>query len=289
PVMEFDGARVPDSSGILDFLDARFPEPPLVARHPWVARQQRPLESWLGESFFFYWVRWLRANVAPRDVDPSKSTELQRMGILGRIGELLASGPSLLGDLGPEFQRRLDDLVGFLGARPFFHADRPSRADLTAAAFLASLEAGTVPGGKHMLAAGPAGVGWLGRGREVTGRGCRPAPLRIGLPRCVGLRHPRRAMESPASPAPAPRPPLRPDDGRLVRGRASRARILAAARELFRERGFDGATLRAIASRCGMGASSLYRHIRSKEELLVEDLAVRQEEAWRRFRSEDDR
>jgi AcrR family transcriptional regulator len=68
---------------------------------------------------------------------------------------------------------------------------------------------------------------------------------------------------------------LRPDDGRLVRGRASRERILRAARELFREHGFDGATLRAIAGRAGMGASSLYRHIRSKEELLVEDLAVR--------------
>lgn len=93
-------------------------------------------------------------------------------------------------------------------------------------------------------------------------------------------------METPAS---APRPALRPDDGRLVRGRASRERILGAARDLFRERGFDGATLRAIASRCGMGASSLYRHIRTKEELLVEDLAVRQEEAWRRFRAEDDR
>ena len=89
--------------------------------------------------------------------------------------------------------------------------------------------------------------------------------------------------------APAHRPPLRPDDGRLARGRASRARILAAARELFRERSFDGATLRAIAARAGMGASSLYRHIRSKEELLVEDLAARQEEAWRRFRAEDAR
>jgi AcrR family transcriptional regulator len=87
----------------------------------------------------------------------------------------------------------------------------------------------------------------------------------------------------------APRPQLRPDDGRLLRGRRSRARILEAARDLFRERGFDGATLRAIAARAGMGASSLYRHIRSKEELLVEDLAVRQEEAWRRFRLEDDR
>lgn len=86
-----------------------------------------------------------------------------------------------------------------------------------------------------------------------------------------------------------PRPTLRPDDGRLVRGRKSRARILAAARDLFAEHGFDGATLRAIAARAGMGASSIYRHIRSKEELLIDDLASRQEEAWRRFRDADDK
>lgn len=87
---------------------------------------------------------------------------------------------------------------------------------------------------------------------------------------------------------PAPRP-LSPDDGRLARGRRSRARIREAARALFRERGFDGATLREIARRAGMGASSIYRHVRTKEELLVLELAELQEEAWTRFRKGDDR
>jgi AcrR family transcriptional regulator len=82
---------------------------------------------------------------------------------------------------------------------------------------------------------------------------------------------------------------LRPDDGRLARGRRSRARIREAARSLFLERGFDGATLRAIAERAGMGASSIYRHVRSKEELLIEELSEMQEEAWTRFRALDDR
>jgi AcrR family transcriptional regulator len=82
---------------------------------------------------------------------------------------------------------------------------------------------------------------------------------------------------------------MRPDDGRLQRGRASRARIREAALALFREHGFDGATLRAIGARAGMGASSIYRHVRSKEELLVEELAARQEEAWTTFRTGDDR
>jgi AcrR family transcriptional regulator len=81
----------------------------------------------------------------------------------------------------------------------------------------------------------------------------------------------------------------RSDDGRLRRGRRSRDRIRAAARELFRERGFDGATLRAIAERAGMGTSSIYRHVQTKEELLVQELADLQEEAWTRFRLLDRR
>ncbi len=81
----------------------------------------------------------------------------------------------------------------------------------------------------------------------------------------------------------------RSDDGRLLRGARSRARIRAAARALFQERGFDSATLRAIAARAGMGASSIYRHVESKQELLVLELAELQEEAWIQFRRRDDR
>ncbi len=103
-----------------------------------------------------------------------------------------------------------------------------------------------------------------------------------------------RTVESPAPVAraarpAAKRPKLRPDDGRLARGRKSRARIREAARSLFREKGFDGATLREIAARAGMGTSSIYRHVQSKEELLIEELSEMQEEAWTRFRALDDR
>jgi AcrR family transcriptional regulator len=88
---------------------------------------------------------------------------------------------------------------------------------------------------------------------------------------------------------PRSRRPRRRDDGRLVRGRKSRARIRAAFRSLFREHGFDATTLRMIGERAGMGASSIYRHIRSKEELLVDDLGELQDEAWRRFRAAEPR
>ena len=38
-----------------------------------------------------------------------------------------------------------------------------------------------------------------------------------------------------------------------------------------------------------MGASSIYRHVRSKEELLIEELSDLQEEAWQSFRERDHR
>ena len=82
---------------------------------------------------------------------------------------------------------------------------------------------------------------------------------------------------------------LRTDDGRLLRGRRSREKVRQAANALFQEKGFDQATLRAIAERAGMGASSIYRHYRSKEEMLILELAAMQEEAWTRFRTEDQR
>ena len=102
-------------------------------------------------------------------------------------------------------------------------------------------------------------------------------------------RDPREAQPKSGNLGTRPTPPLRKDDGRLARGRRSRARIREAARTLFRERGFDGATLRAIAGQAGMGASSIYRHVQSKEELLIDELSDMQEEAWTRFREVDDR
>lgn len=119
-----------------------------------------------------------------------------------------------------------------------------------------------------------------------------PAPSVSGTSGQAGpqvARTPRTGQPAPPRAASGQRTRLRADDGRLVRGRRSRARIRQAARELFREKGFDGATLRAIAERAGMGASSIYRHVQSKEELLIDELTEMQEEAWTRFRASDDR
>ncbi len=49
--------------------------------------------------------------------------------------------------------------------------------------------------------------------------------------------------------------------------KASRKTLLAAARELFAERGPDGLTIVAVAKRAGLNRSTAYQHFRSREEL----------------------
>jgi AcrR family transcriptional regulator len=50
----------------------------------------------------------------------------------------------------------------------------------------------------------------------------------------------------------------------------TRERIVAVALELLNEKGMDGLTVRALASRLGVGAPALYWHVRNKQELLDE-------------------
>lgn len=45
--------------------------------------------------------------------------------------------------------------------------------------------------------------------------------------------------------------------------------VIETAQQLIGERGFESLTMRRLAARCGVTAMSLYRHISTKEELLV--------------------
>jgi AcrR family transcriptional regulator len=54
------------------------------------------------------------------------------------------------------------------------------------------------------------------------------------------------------------------------RGETSRAAIFGAALELFRERGYDATTMRAVAERAGVSLGSSYHYFASKEHLVLE-------------------
>ncbi len=66
-------------------------------------------------------------------------------------------------------------------------------------------------------------------------------------------------MAESAAQAPGPRTP---------RGRETRARILDAALDLFRERGYDDTTMRAVARRAGVALGNAYYYFQSKEHLI---------------------
>lgn len=143
PAAEIAGERVADSARILDALERHQPEPPLLAEDPTAAAAQRRLERWVEETFFFYWERWLRERVERELAAGSKGDgrsplqrTLARVGLSGRG----ARGGGLRAEAGlaAEFERRLDDLVNFLGGRPYFYAERIGRADLAVNAFLTS-------------------------------------------------------------------------------------------------------------------------------------------------------
>lgn len=54
----------------------------------------------------------------------------------------------------------------------------------------------------------------------------------------------------------------------------TRDRILAAAVELFSERGYEGTSIRQITRRVNLSESALYRHFKGKEDLLGEIIAA---------------
>lgn len=71
-----------------------------------------------------------------------------------------------------------------------------------------------------------------------------------------------------------------------AKGRAKRAEILDRAEAMFAEVGYQGASLREIAARCGISHTGLKHHFDSKEALLLAVLERRDESAQRWARSD---
>jgi glutathione S-transferase len=174
PVLEVEGIRIPDSAAILDFLDERFPEPPLVSAHPRAAREQRRLEKWIDETFAFYILRWVQSRLGPGAPPPVHGGfplgSLARLGLIDSRGILRSDVFSARdGGPGPDFEHRLDDLAQLLGQRPFFYADRISRADLSVCAALMVLYREVYEGARELLELRPRLLAHVERVFEATG------------------------------------------------------------------------------------------------------------------------
>ncbi len=185
PVLDLEGESVPDSTEILLRLDEYQPEPPLLSTDPTVAAQQRQLVDWADESLLYYYLKYLRlvgedGPVMPVAGDdevlptpPRSSTEggsviraLRRIGAFFRAGGTFERPHT---GVVREIGDRLDDLVNFLGARPFFYADALSMADLGVYSMLAVMQAGSIPGADRLIAMRPSLVSFMQRVEAHTG------------------------------------------------------------------------------------------------------------------------
>lgn len=174
PVLEIDGRRRADSGAILAWLEERWPRPPLYATDPRLAEAQRHLAEWSDSSFVFYWNRWRAARFPqPGDEGPIEASLLGRLreGLGRRFGRL----PSTRADARElvvihEMHDRMNDLVGFLGDRPFFHGEAPSVADLSIYAMLRVLRDGPMPGSAEAIAERPSLAAFLERMDEQLAR-----------------------------------------------------------------------------------------------------------------------
>jgi glutathione S-transferase len=178
PVLEIGEELIEDSTQILFALDRRYPDPPLLAPDPMVASQQRQLEDWADESFLWYWMKYRRMLGEGTLVLPLQGEEAEapreeelRSGPLRRFAAWLRAGGTWerpITGLQRELGLRLDDLVNFLGARPFFYSDRLSMADLGVYAMLFTLRRDSIPGSARLLAERPSLVAFMARVEEAT-------------------------------------------------------------------------------------------------------------------------
>ena len=157
PVMRVDGELVSDSTEILLYLDQLEPKPPLLASDPRVAAQQRSLEEWADESFLWYWLQWLRLSENGDGQQPEARSERRSPWLRRTLAWLRAGGTwerpvtGLLRELGD----RLDDLVNFLGSRPFFYAEKLSVADLGVYSMLFTMRNESIPGAGKLIEVRP--------------------------------------------------------------------------------------------------------------------------------------
>jgi len=104
PALDHDGFLIADSEAIAEYLEDRFPEPPLLPATP-QARARMRERSRFHDTRLEPALRALFAHIAPDSRDPGLNAR-QSAAIserLGQLGRLLAGGPDMgfgLGDCG---------------------------------------------------------------------------------------------------------------------------------------------------------------------------------------------
>ena len=183
PVLDLGSEQVYDSTFILRRLDELVPEPRLYDRDPQIAARQRFVEDWSDESLYWYNMgfRWTDVNAAatveqllgalraPAFVKPVLRIVIRRQIRGQAIAQGLVRLP--LERLVEELGYRFDELLVFLGERPFFFSDSPNAADLAVYGQMRTFRSGPTPQVERLIDERPALGAYIERVDAATRAG----------------------------------------------------------------------------------------------------------------------
>jgi glutathione S-transferase len=186
PVVEIDGARTHDSSRIVRRLEELVPDPALFSKDPATANRQRFVEDWSDESLYWYQMafRWAPENekdtarqvssFLPSLVRPLAGVILPR--VIGGAARSQGLAREPLSFLMEELGRRFDELLTFLGDKPFMFSDEVNVADISILGQALTMKSGPTPQCVELIQERPALVAYLDRVDGAT----RPKNERAG-------------------------------------------------------------------------------------------------------------
>jgi glutathione S-transferase len=172
PCLEHDGTFIADSTDIAYYLEAKFPEPPILPKDAAERALCHVLDDWADESLYFYEMRlrftlphnarrWIPelVHADPRFVKalapffiPLMMRRLTRQQGVGR-----KSREQLLTDV----ERQVDAIAGLLGQGKWLVGNALSLADLSVYAQLSCIRGAAE--GARIIEAHPSVVAWMER------------------------------------------------------------------------------------------------------------------------------
>jgi len=177
PTIEDDGRRIADSTDIAYHLEDRFPEPPLLPKHPLERARVHVLEDWADESLYFYEMtlrftlphnlrRWLPDLTR---YDPpwfKKVAPYAAPLIFGRTTKAQGTGRKPREMLVRDLARHVTAIDGLVGDGAWLVGNALSLADIAVFAQLFCIR-GTEEGGAAVAAA-PRVAAWMERVDHAT-------------------------------------------------------------------------------------------------------------------------
>lgn len=177
PCLEHDGTFIADSTDIAYYLEAKFPEPPILPKDAAERAFCHVLDDWADESLYFYEMRlrftlphnarrWIPelVHADPRFVKALAPLFIPRM--MRRLTHQQGVGRKSPEQLLTDVERQVGAVAGLLGRREWLVGDALTLADLSVCAQLSCIR-GAVEGAR-ILEGHPAVVDWMDRVDAVT-------------------------------------------------------------------------------------------------------------------------